>query len=102
MYRLPKLRAAGRVPVVEIDDRVVERPGKWSDIVVAVETMMPEAQRLIDLVYIDRAPWHRVCEELAVEKSTFYAWRKNLVTFVALFACQEGLASVYATKKEGK
>lgn len=59
---------------------------------------MPEAQQLIELIYIRRLPWYEVCEKMAIEKSTFYEWRKNLIIFVALLACQEGLATLGTNK----
>lgn len=49
---------------------------------------------LIKLKYQQELKEARICQELNIERTTYYTWRQEIVTYAALVAAQEGLIKV--------
>lgn len=69
---------------------------KWLEI---VEQTMQKYKgtakgRLINLKYGQELGKIRICQELNIERATYYNWRQEIVTYAALLAAQEGLIKV--------
>lgn len=50
--------------------------------------------RLLELKYFADMSEQYICETLNIERTTYYAWRNELVTYTALVAAQQGLIRV--------
>ena len=50
--------------------------------------------KLLELKYFSDVDEAYICRALNIERTTFYAWRSELVTYTALVAAQQGLIRV--------
>ena len=53
-----------------------------------------EKGRLLKKKYFDELGEKHICEELYIERATYYNWRNEIVFYTALLAAQEGLIKV--------
>jgi hypothetical protein len=53
-----------------------------------------EKGRLLELKYFSDMSEQYICQALSIERTTFYAWRTEIVTYTALVAAQKGLIRV--------
>jgi len=53
-----------------------------------------EKGRLLQKKYFDELGEKHICEELYIERATYYNWRNEIVLYAALLAAQEGLIKV--------
>lgn len=53
-----------------------------------------EKGRLLQKKYFDELGEKHICEELHIERATYYNWRNEIVFYTALLAAQEGLIKV--------
>lgn len=50
--------------------------------------------RLLELKYFSDMSEQYICHALSIERTTYYAWRNEIVTYTALIAAQQGLIRV--------
>lgn len=50
-----------------------------------------EKGRLLQKKYLDLLGERHICRELHIERTTYYRWREEIITYVALLATQHGL-----------
>jgi len=53
-----------------------------------------EKGRLLQKKYFDQLGERHICQELHIERATYYNWRNEIVLYAALLAVQEGLLKV--------
>ncbi len=53
-----------------------------------------EKGRLLQKKYFDELGERHICQELHIERATYYNWRNEIVFYTALLAAQEGLIKV--------
>jgi len=53
-----------------------------------------EKGRLLQKKYFDQLGERHVCEELHIERTTYYRWREEIVIYIAMLAIQEGLIKI--------
>jgi len=53
-----------------------------------------EKGRLLQKKYFDELRERHICQELHIERATYYNWRNEIVFYTALLAAQEGLIKV--------
>ncbi|NPV44819.1 MAG: DUF1492 domain-containing protein [Firmicutes bacterium] len=53
-----------------------------------------EKGRLLQKKYFDQLGERYVCEELHIERTTYYRWREEIVVYTAMLAIQEGLIKI--------
>lgn len=53
-----------------------------------------EKGRLLQKKYFDQLGERHVCEELHIERTTYYRWREEIVVYTAMLAIQEGLIKI--------
>ncbi|EMT38143.1 Protein of unknown function (DUF1492) [Thermoanaerobacter thermohydrosulfuricus WC1] len=53
-----------------------------------------EKGRLLQKKYFDQLGERHICQELHIERATYYNWRNEIVLYTALLAVQEGLIKV--------
>lgn len=98
LSKLPELKSAGNVDRLTIDDKVVMHPGEWVAIWNDYISINRVAKELFRMVYDEQRPWHEICFEMGIEKSTFYQWKREMITFIALVACCKGLIDIDENK----
>lgn len=50
--------------------------------------------KLLQKKYFDELGERHICQELHIERATYYNWRNEIVLYAALLAAQEGLIKV--------
>jgi len=53
-----------------------------------------EKGRLLQKKYFDELGERHICQELHIERATYYNWRNEIVFYTALLAAQKGLIKV--------
>lgn len=61
----------------------------------AYNSLSPEMQRLMTLHYMEEKSGIEVMEDLAIERTTFYAWREQILMQMALAAVESGAIQVF-------
>lgn len=63
----------------------IEKLKQWKEIVEAsVNNMLdPEQKELINLTYWKRLPWQQVCQQMVLDKNTFYNQRRYIIKVLA-------------------
>ena len=82
---------------VVIDDEVIRRPETWIKIIEVTRdrykgTLIGE---MMDRRYFKNQDIVSICMDMHIDRSTYFDWRQNIVTFAALAACQAGTLKVY-------
>jgi len=82
---------------VEVDGEIIKRPEDWIKIVEMTrrrysKTLMGE---FIVRRYSRNEDVIKTCNEMAIDRSTYYNWREDIITFAAMACCQAGLMKVY-------
>lgn len=74
----------------------LRHPEKWLQVVKAVEQrFLPSTGKAGEFYrsrYCDRDLWRRTCTDLHITHGVYYAYRKEVIYYAALFAVQLGLA----------
>lgn len=88
---------ADPVARVVIDEEVIRRPETWLKIIEVTRdrykgTLIGE---MMDRRYLKNQDIMSICMDMHIDRSTYFDWRQNIVTFAALAACQAGTLKVY-------
>ncbi|EAX47544.1 prophage LambdaCh01, phage transcriptional regulator, RinA family [Thermosinus carboxydivorans Nor1] len=81
---------------VEVDGETIRRPEDWLKVVAATRqrfagTPMGE---LMERRYIRNETIVKTCQEMHIDRSTYYYWREDIITYAAMVCCQVGLLKV--------
>ena len=49
---------------------------------------------LINMLYVEKMSIYRICDSIGIDRSTFYNWRTEIVTYAAMKACEKKLIKV--------
>lgn len=65
--------------------RKIENLQRWKEIVeTSIDIMLdPDQQQLVNLAYFKRLPWQQICQQLVLDKNTYFNERRNIVKVLA-------------------
>ena len=81
---------------VDVDGETIRRPEDWLK-VVAVTRQRFAGTPMGELM--ERRYWRnetivQTCMEMSIDRSTYYYWREDIITYAAMVCCQVGLMKV--------
>lgn len=83
------------IEMVRLEHEQLEA-ARWVDVI--EQTIVRYADgpkgRLLELKYFSDMSEQYICHALNIERTTYYAWRNEIVTYTALIAVQQGLIRV--------
>jgi len=53
-----------------------------------------EKGKLINLLYVENIKRHKICEQLFIERRTYYSWKKDILLFAAFLAQKHDLIDI--------
>ncbi len=59
------------------------------------QRLNPDMRRFFDLHFRASRPWTDVTYELCIERSTFYAWREQILMQLAVAAVESGATQIF-------
>lgn len=91
------VRLADPVKKVEVNGLLIKRPEDWLQVVEATEEHYRQSliSELINRRYRIGETQVKTCLSMFVDKTTYYDWRNEAISYAAMCCCQCGLIKVY-------
>lgn len=49
---------------------------------------------LINMLYVEKLGIYRICDSLCIDRSTLYRWKKEIIIYAALKACEKKIIKI--------